>query len=246
MKNRKIVGVIPARYQSSRLPGKPLSEICGKTMIQRVYENCCRSTLLDRVIVATDDERIAENVRSFGGEVVMTSSTITTGTERCLAALKEVDYDYAVNIQGDEPLIDPVVIDKTVLSLLESEGFVCATPVKVVKDNDELLSSDCVKVVFGKEMRAIYFSRSVIPFNRDERRGEQYYKHIGLYVYQKSFLIDYVRLKQSPLELTESLEQLRILENGYSIKCCIVDYEAIGVDTQEDLEKVRKIISEKL
>ena len=245
MKNKKIIGVIPARYQSTRLPGKPLSEICGKTMIQRVYENCCKSALLDRVVVATDDERIVENVKSFGGEAVMTSSDISTGSERCLSAVKDLSCDYVVNIQGDEPLIDPTVIDETVLALLNSEGFVCATPVKIIEDDGELLSPNCVKVVFGKEKNAIYFSRSVIPFNRDGKKDVEYYKHIGLYVYQKSFLVDYVSLEQSALELAESLEQLRILENGYGIKCCVVDYEAIGVDTQEDLEKVRKIISEK-
>lgn len=243
MKNQRIIGVIPARYQSSRLPGKPLSIICGKSMIQRVYENCLKSKTLDMVVVATDDERIAANVKSFGGKVVMTSVEISTGTARCLAAIGELSCDYVVNIQGDEPLIDPSVIDETVRAMLESKECVCATPITLIREEGEILSPNCVKAVFNRNMEALYFSRSAVPYYRDLRRDCAYYKHIGLYVYSRSFLQEYVLLEQTPLELAESLEQLRILENGFRIKCCKVAYEAIGVDTAEDLAKVREIIA---
>lgn len=252
-KKLNIIGVIPARFQSTRLPGKPLKMIHGKTMIQWVYENCVKSELLSQVIVATDDEKIYDEVASFGGSVVMTDLNITTGTDRCYFAIikkNNSNCDYVVNIQGDEPLIDYRVIDETIKSLLISakdEKLVCSTAITEIKDNDELLSSNTVKVVFDNIQNALYFSRSQIPFIRDKEDNKSlkeltFYKHIGLYVYKREFLDKFVKLPQTNLEKLELLEQLRIIENGYRIKCCKVDYNPIGVDTEEDLEKVREIM----
>ncbi len=244
-----IIGVIPARFQSTRLPGKPLKMIHGKTMIQWVYESCVKSKLLDKVIIATDDKRIYDEVISFGGTVVMTDSNISTGTDRCYFAIKNiVDCDIIVNIQGDEPLIDYRVIDETVQALLDSkedEKVVCSTPITRIDDNEELVSPNCVKAVFDKNLNALYFSRSQVPFVRDSKENTEkvsFHKHIGLYVYKKDFLDKFIELEQTNLEKLESLEQLRILENGYKIKCCKVNYNPIGVDTEEDLEKVKKIM----
>ena len=248
-KELNIIGVIPARFQSTRLPGKPLKLIHGKTMIQWVYDNCVKSELLNRVIVATDDKRIYDEIISFGGEVVMTGIDITTGTDRCYFAIKDIaDCDIVVNIQGDEPLIDSRVIDATIEALTnsaENKNIVCSTPITIITDNYEQISPNSVKVVFDKNYDAIYFSRSQIPFIRDVENDKKvsFFKHIGLYAYKKEFLDKFVKFEQTNLEKLESLEQLRILENGYKIKCCPVEYDPIGVDTEEDLEKVRKAMS---
>ena len=237
----KIIGTIPARYKSSRLEGKPLAMIGEKTMIQMVYERCKKSKLLDRVIVATDDQRIVENVQSFNGEAVMTGKGISTGTDRCYEAVKDLDYDIIVNIQGDEPLINPGVIDACIHALIDSPDAVCSTPVVITDDEEEINSKATAKVALNRNFEALYFSRLPIPCDRDKNRTRTYYKHIGLYCFRKFFLKEFVKLEQTPCELSESLEQLRILENGYKIKCCLVDYESYGVDTQEDLIKVRKM-----
>jgi 3-deoxy-manno-octulosonate cytidylyltransferase (CMP-KDO synthetase) len=238
----KVTGVIPARYKSTRFEGKPLANIGGKTMIQMVYENCLRSTLLDQVMVATDDQRIYDNVVSFGGKVVMTRTNIATGSDRCYEAIKNHDCDIVVNIQGDEPLIDPSVIDACIQALFDSQEAVCSTPVVESYDDEEINSPHAVKVVLNQKFEALYFSRYPIPYFRDLSKAKKHYRHIGLYCYRKDFLEEYVNMTQTPLELSESLEQLRILENGLKIQCCLVRYESIGVDTPEDLERVKQLL----
>ena len=239
--SQKVVGVIPARYRSTRFEGKPLAEIKdGKSMIRMVYEACRKSRRLDRVVVATDDQRIYGHVLDFGGEVVMTSEELATGTDRCLAAIQDVSCDIVVNIQGDEPLIDPAVIDEVVTALENSPNAVCATPVCLIHEEDEVASQNTVKAVMNLKREAIYFSRSVIPFKRGKTSG--YYKHIGLYAYRKKFLEKFVLFPQSSLEISESLEQLRIIENGYTIQCVVVEYNSVGVDTPLDLKRVQDIL----
>jgi 3-deoxy-manno-octulosonate cytidylyltransferase (CMP-KDO synthetase) len=247
MHDKKIIGVIPARYQSTRLPGKPLVKIGSKTMIELVYLRCKDSKLLDELVIATDDLRVFREVQRFGGIAVMTSPDIATGTDRCYNAIEQLfpTAQIVVNIQGDEPLIDPAVIDTCIRAILnESDDIVCSTPVKAITNEEDLLSPNCVKVVFNNEGHALYFSRSPIPFVRKQIDGFNHYKHIGLYAYKNDFLKKFIKMNQEPLEIVESLEQLRILANGYSIKCCIVDYDAIGVDTPEDLERVRQILTD--
>lgn len=239
---KKIIGVIPARYGSTRFEGKPLADICGKSMIQRVYENCIKSRYLDKVIVATDDERILNHVKSFGGDAIMTSSEIKTGTDRCYEAIKDINSDFVVNIQGDEPLIEADIIDKTVEGL--DKGFVCATPVSVLSDENKISDKNTVKAVFDKNGSALYFSRSAVPFLRNGE-GVKTYRHIGLYVYDREFLSKFVNFTQTTLEKAESLEQLRILENGYKIKCVEVNYEPYGVDVVEDICVIEKLLKSK-
>jgi 3-deoxy-manno-octulosonate cytidylyltransferase (CMP-KDO synthetase) len=237
-----IIGVIPARYKSTRFEGKPLANIGRRTMIQMVYEKCLRSNLLHQVIVATDDQRIYDNVTSFGGRAVMTGTHITTGSDRCYEAIKSDVCDIVVNVQGDEPLIDPTVIDASIQALLDAPEAVCSTPVVKSHDLEELKSPHVVKVALNHQLEALYFSRYPIPFHRSALSKEKYYRHIGLYCYRKKFLENYVSMLQTPLELAESLEQLRILENGYKIQCCLVNYDSVGVDTPEDLEKVKQLL----
>jgi len=241
MNNFRVIGVIPARYSSTRFPGKPLAEINGKSMIVRVVEQAEKCRLLDDVIVATDHERIFEHLKLNNKQAVMTGTEIRTGTDRCYEAIKNLDFDIAVNIQGDEPLLNPGTIDSLIDALVRSENEVCSTPVKLIEDPLEIDNANVVKVVFDAYHSALYFSRSRIPYNRKE--CDKYYKHIGLYAYRKDFLKTFVGLESTSLEKSESLEQLRILENGYKIKCVEVLDETIGVDTPDDLEKVKKIIS---
>lgn len=239
----KAIGVIPARYDSTRLPGKPLKDINGKSMIVRVAEQAAKSRILDDVIVATDSELIKNHLTERGIKVCMTGSDIRSGTDRCYEAVKNVDCDIVVNIQGDEPLLDPDVIDRVVDELIRTESAVCCTPVIKIGTDGDPDSKNTVKVVMNNELCALYFSRSRIPNNF--RSEPVYYKHIGLYAYRSSFLKTFVKLPSTTLETAESLEQLRILENGYRIKCVEVFMETAGVDTQEDLDKVRRIITDK-
>lgn len=241
-----VIGIIPARYQSTRFQGKPLAKLGDKTMIQMVYERCQQSQLLDHVAVATDDQRIFDHLLSFGGNVVMTGTHIATGSDRCFEAIKSDPHcKIVVNIQGDEPLIDPKVIDACINALIKAPEAVCATPIVKCNDQHELTSPHSVKVAINTNLEALYFSRFPIPYHRSnpsDTSSGPYYKHIGLYCYRKEFLAKYVTMKQTPLEMAESLEQLRILENGYTIQCCLVDYDSIGVDTPEDLEKVKHML----
>ncbi len=243
----RILGIIPARYASSRFPGKPLVMINGKTMIQRVYEQCSRSKSLSAVVVATDDSRISDAVKAFGGAVIMTDPNHQSGTDRCFEALAKSDgsYDYAINIQGDEPVISPKQID-LLAGLLNGKTEI-ATLVKRLKDESELFDPNVVKVVFSKNHRALLFSRSTIPHMRNVPENDwltkgQFFKHIGIYAYRSDILKEITELNQSKLELAESLEQLRWLEHGYSIKIAETQYESIGIDTPADLEKLKGLL----
>lgn len=245
MERIRFIGIIPARYASTRFPGKPLADMNGKTMIERVYEQV--KDMLDLVYVATDDERIASAVNAFGGQVVMTSSDHRSGTDRCYEAYTktETGYEVVVNIQGDEPFIHPSQIE-TLKACFTDETVEIATLVKpFAQDADfesALFNPNSPKVVLNKRNEAMYFSRSVIPYVRGKEHSEwlrthTYYKHIGLYAYRADVLREITRLPQSTLELAESLEQLRWLENGYRIKAGITHRETIGIDTPEDMEK---------
>jgi 3-deoxy-manno-octulosonate cytidylyltransferase (CMP-KDO synthetase) len=247
----KVIGVIPARYSSTRFPGKPLVDILGKPMIQWVYENAMGSKLLDFLIVATDDERIYNVVKSFGGNVIMTPSNIQTGTDRVAYVLNEFDADIVANIQGDEPLLTSEMIDRAIEPFLNSEKVDISTLAVKINDVDLIFNPNVVKVVFDKDKIALYFSRSPIPFCCDAKNEKDwlklgnFYKHIGLYVYSRESLLRFVSLRRSSLEEIEKLEQLRALENGFRIKVVISESDTIGVDTPEDVEKVVAFLKNK-
>jgi 3-deoxy-manno-octulosonate cytidylyltransferase (CMP-KDO synthetase) len=238
------IGIIPARYNSSRFPGKPLADIQGKPMIQWVYERANRAELLDQVIVATDDQRIFDAVKNFGGNVVMTSPEATNGTERVAEVARKVNSSLIVNIQGDEPLIDPSGIDRLVTLMRENASAPVGTLVKKIENIENLTNPNIPKVVVDKNFHALYFSRSVIPFYRDNENHSQwlqdavYFQHIGLYIYRHEFLLEFVKLPVSNLERIERLEQLRILENGFKIKVALTETDSIGVDVPTDIERV--------
>jgi 3-deoxy-manno-octulosonate cytidylyltransferase (CMP-KDO synthetase) len=234
-----VVGVIPARYASSRFPGKALADIAGKPMIQWVYERASQAQCLQRLLVATDDERIAEAVQRFGGEVVMTSPEHPSGTDRLAEAVRDLPCDVVVNVQGDEPLIDPRAIEQAVQPLLEDATIVMSTLATPITSEDVWHDPNVVKVVTDANEFALYFSRSSIPYHRDGTPPLNALHHVGLYVYRKDFLLRFAALSPTPLEQLERLEQLRVLENGGKIKVVVTDYTAIGVDTAEDLEKVK-------
>jgi len=240
--HRKILGVIPARFASSRFPGKALAKVDSRTVLECVYERVSMTRYLGSVIVATDDLRIAETARSFGARVMMTREDHVSGTDRVAEVASALaDYELVVNIQGDEPLIDPGAIDAAVLPLLEEPAIPMGTLKKRIEDPGEIDDPNVVKVVTDRFENAIYFSRSTIPHARD---GEPVllYKHIGLYVYQRDFLLRYSDLMPGPLEKAERLEQLRALENGFGIRVVETDYESFGVDTPADLERVQRLI----
>ncbi|MBF0532324.1 MAG: 3-deoxy-manno-octulosonate cytidylyltransferase [Candidatus Omnitrophica bacterium] len=238
----KIIGVIPARWASTRLPGKPLADIAGKPMIQRVWEQAKKSRRLNEVLVACDDSRIEQAVKAFGGQAVMTDPNHPSGTDRIAEAVQGRDADGIINIQGDEPLIDPRVIDALAGLFSLHPGVDMATVIKRIMDEKDYSNPNVVKVVVNQRQEAVYFSRSPIPFNRDGGPVTAY-KHLGIYAYQKNFLLGYKNLPESLLEKTEKLEQLRAIEAGYKIKTVITDMESMGVDTAEDLEKIRHIIN---
>ncbi|MCW3083413.1 MAG: 3-deoxy-manno-octulosonate cytidylyltransferase [Bacteroidetes bacterium] len=244
----KIIGIIPARYASTRFPGKPLTDIGGKSMIQRVYEQAKKSRKLTDVVVATDDARIGEHVRSFGGNVVMTSEAHQSGTDRCFEAIQKFDAtaDVVINIQGDEPFIHPEQIN-LVASCFNAGEVQLATLVKKISTNEELLNVNTPKVLLNKKMEAIYFSRQTIPHIRGKEQSEwlnhfTFYKHVGIYAYRTAVLAEITALKQSPLELAEALEQLRWIENGYKLKVEVTDLESVAVDTPDDLKKLDKFL----
>jgi len=244
----KIIGIIPSRYASQRLPAKSLADIHGKPMVQHVYERASQSRLLTDVIVATDDERIESVVKGFGGHVVMTPTDIRSGSDRIAHVARSLESELIVNVQGDEPLIEPKVIDQTIQVLLDDADAVVSTAVKKIISLDELLTPSVVKVVIDRKHFALYFTRSLVPFVRDSAevtdwlKHAAFYKHLGIYVYRSSFLQQYASLAPTPLEQAEKLEQLRILEHGYRIKVTLTEYDSIPVDTQEDLERVRRQI----
>lgn len=238
----KILGVIPARYQSSRFPGKALARIAGKTMLQHVWERVSMARYLTKVVIATDDERIAAEARSFGAAVRMTRADHATGTDRVAEAASAETASLVVNVQGDEPLIDPHAIDAAVLPMLDEPHIPMGTLMKKIEDPREITDPNVVKVVTNRLGEAIYFSRSTIPHIR-AAGGEAatHYKHIGLYVYQRAFLLGYSDLPVGPLEQAERLEQLRALENGYRIRVVETEYESIGVDTPADLDHLTRL-----
>lgn len=245
----KFLGIIPARYASTRFPAKPLAMLGGKTVIQRVYEQV--AGVLDDAYVATDDVRIEAAVKSFGGKVVMTSVEHKSGTDRCYEACTKIggDFDVVVNIQGDEPFIQPSQL-QAVKSCFDDSSTQIATLVKPFSGNDDFAVLENVnspKVVVNKNMNALYFSRSIIPYQRNADKNDwlknyTYYKHIGLYAYRTEVLKEITSLPQSSLELAESLEQLRWLENGYTIKVGTSEVETIGIDTPQDLEKAERYL----
>ncbi|MEJ5265942.1 MAG: 3-deoxy-manno-octulosonate cytidylyltransferase [Bacteroidales bacterium] len=243
------IGIIPARYASTRFPGKPLVDINGKSMIQRVYEQASKA--IEHVVVATDDERILKHVEDFGGKVVMTSDKHRSGTDRCAEAIRKIQpdfpnmkFDVVINIQGDEPFIQPEQ-----LRLLKScfeEDISIATLAKPISLPDELFNPNVVKVIVNRNNRALYFSRSVIPYQRNAEQSDwiysfQYLKHIGIYAYKVAVLKEITQLSPSPLEIAESLEQNRWLENEYAIYVQTTNMETIAIDTPEDLEKIKNM-----
>lgn len=240
----KTVGIIPARYASTRFPGKPLVLINDKPMIQHVYEQACKSRLLSKVVVATDHEAIFAAVRSFGGEVVLTSPHHQSGTDRCFEAFQKLSGDYGsvINIQGDEPFIDPEQID-SLASLLQSAKANIATLARRIDNLDDLLNPNIVKVVMDSHSKALYFSRYPIPFQRNTDKDHwlaqtAYYKHLGIYGYDVATLAMISRYGQTMLETAESLEQLRWLENGHAIHVALTEKEGHSIDTPDDLKKL--------
>ena len=241
----KIIGIIPARYESSRFPGKPLVDIGGKSMIQRVYEQVKACTSLSEVIVATDDQRIEEHVRSFAGNVIMTDSSHQSGTDRCAEVVGKVSgFDVAINIQGDEPFISPLQIELLTNLFQEGETEI-GTLVKKISDTEDLFNESTPKVVVNAQKEALYFSRQTIPFQRGVAKDQwlkhyTYYKHIGIYGYQVDVLKEITKLSVSSYERAEGLEQLRWLQNGYKIKIAETDFDTVAVDHPEDLDLIQK------
>jgi 3-deoxy-manno-octulosonate cytidylyltransferase (CMP-KDO synthetase) len=236
----KVLCVIPARYASTRLPGKPLKDIAGKPMVCRVYDRASQASLVSRTLVATDDERILQAVREHGGEAMMTRVDHPTGTDRLAeVAASFPDVDLIINVQGDEPLIEPSLIDALARVFETDPELKMATVKTEIKDEAEQRNPNNVKVVTDQNGYALYFSRSLLPYPRHE--GCPVYKHIGIYAYQRDFLLEYAKMPSTPLEEAESLEQLRALENGYRIKVVETRAKFVGVDTAEDLAKVNAI-----
>ncbi len=242
----KILGVIPSRYASSRLPGKPLLEISGKTMVEHVYRRALASGIFFRVVVATDDRRVYEAVEKFGGDVVMTSQDHPDGSSRVAEVARGIDTDYVVNIQGDEPMIDPRMLKELAEGLIADPDADSATSCVPIKNDEDFNNPNIVKVVRALNGRALYFSRSPIPYRRNAAEC-MVWEHLGIYAFTKKFLLKMVELPKTPLMLTESLEQLRILEHGYTMTVIPTKYPSAGpnVNTAEDLEKVREIMSSK-
>ncbi len=254
-RRNNIVAIIPARYGSTRFPGKSLALIKGRPMIQWVYERTKRSSLVTRVIVATDDERIHKAVGDFGGEAVMTSAAHPTGTDRIAEVAQSLDCDLIVNVQGDEPLIAPEMIDEAAAPLVNDPSIVMGTVCKKIEDRAEAFDPNVVKVVLDGKGFALYFSRAPIPWDRDRWAGHDsfkgmpfigtMYKHIGLYVYRRDFLLEYAGMPQTPLEAAEKLEQLRALESGFRIRVVVTEHESFGVDIPADLSKILQRLEER-
>lgn len=248
----KVVAVIPARWHSTRLKEKVLADINGKPMIQHVWERVKRAHSVDEVIVAVDKEKVLKVVESFGGKAIFTSPEQPSGTDRLTEIANSIDADVYINVQADEPLVHPLMVDELAQVFEYERGIQMATLIKRIHKADEVVDPNVVKVVVDRKGFALYFSRSPIPYIRDASGGTslepdisgRYYKHIGLYSYTKDFLFTYTNLPKSMLEDDEKLEQLRALEHGYKIKTIETRYDTIGVDTQEDLDAVRNILAE--
>lgn len=239
----EVLCVIPARYASTRLPGKPLSMICGKPMIQHVYERACQASLPSEVVVATDNELVKKAIDNFGGHVIMTSPDHPSGTDRLAeVALNYPDVDVIVNVQGDEPMIPPEVIDRLAAVFNDDNDLQMAT-LKTLMNEEDYDNPAAVKVVTDLNGYALYFSRSLMPYPRNKFNDYKVFKHVGIYAYRRDFLLKYAALSPTPLERAESLEQLRALENGYKIKVLESDFQGIGVDTPEDLAAVNELFA---
>ena len=246
----RTLGVIPSRYGAQRFPGKPLATIAGKTLIQRVYEQAAKAKRLDKVIVATDDTRILEAVEGFGGDAMLTSPDCATGTDRVAEVARAYECDLVLNIQGDEPLMRPEMIDQLVDGMQADPKCVMGTLARKLEAAANLDNPNVVKVALAQNGNALYFSRSRVPFVREARTGDpqewlklaKFYKHLGIYAFRREFLLKFVQLPQSELEKTEMLEQLRALENGFSIKVLVTPHDSIGVDRPEDVILVEEIL----
>lgn len=240
-----VIGVIPARYSSTRFEGKVLADIMGKPMIQHVWERAKEAFLLDDLIIACDDERVASVARGFGANVVLTAKGHISGTDRIIEVVNPIEVKIVINIQADEPLINPMMIDTLGQTLLDDSALNMATLIKKIEDPSDISDPDVVKVVIDKNNFALYFSRAIIPFkaeNSQQIDSALYYKHIGLYAYTKDFLFTYKNIPLSNLERMEGLEQLRVLEEGFRIKVIETKCDTIGVDTPEDLERVKEYL----
>ncbi len=249
MDTTTVAGMIPARYGSTRLPGKALAPILGKSMIQRVYERCAQTEVLDRVYVATDDERIVRAVEGFGGKAIMTSTDHASGTDRLAEAVQSVDADVVVNIQGDQPFIDPVMIEEATRPLLDDPSLEMATLMHPISKPEDLADPGVVKVVVDRAGLALYFSRSLIPYPHKDV-PHSVYEHVGLYVYRRGFLLEVAGLAPTLLEQVESLEQLRWMEHGHRIRvvetrCADNAFSGFSVDTPEDLARAEAMLRER-
>jgi 3-deoxy-manno-octulosonate cytidylyltransferase (CMP-KDO synthetase) len=247
MDSSRVVIVIPARYGSTRLPAKPLVPLAGKPMIQRVYERAKLAKSAGRVIVATDDDRILKAVQDFGGEARMTRTDHRTGTERIAEVAAHVDGQVFVNVQGDEPLLDPAAVDAAVTALLEEPAAAIATVAVPIRTPADIMDPNVVKTVLDFEDNALYFSRAPIPWVRDSahKTHARHLKHLGLYVFQRDALLEYPTLPQGELERLEQLEQLRWMENGWKVRVAEVEHDAVSVDVPEDVERVEKLLHDK-
>jgi 3-deoxy-manno-octulosonate cytidylyltransferase (CMP-KDO synthetase) len=242
----QVVCIIPSRYESSRFPGKPLADLCGKPMIQHVYERVLRAKTVSFAAVATDDERIFAAVQAFGGRAVMTSSRHRSGTDRIAEAVETMglgDADIVVNIQGDQPLFEPVQVDEVVGPLLADASIPMSTLIYRIVRDEEITHPNAVKTVFDHDQFALYFSRATIPFVRDAGKKAEYFKHHGIYAYRRDFLRTFTALPEGVLERLEALEQLRALEQGYRIKVVVTPHDSVEVDTPQELERVRRLLT---
>ena len=246
MENKlSVVGVIPARYESTRLQFKLLRRICGKSLLQWTWENASASHSLDRLIIACDHIELKKEAEKFGAAVILTSVEHSSGTDRIAEAMRDIDVKVVLNIQADEPLIHHSIIDRLAQEMLLDQELVMATVKKRIDYDGEINNPNVVKVVTNREDCAIYFSRSPIPFYREEESSPKYYKHLGIYAYTKDFLYTFKNLPVSPLESAEKLEQLRVLEAGYKIKVLETQFDSCGVDTEDDLYKAESLLSKR-
>ncbi len=237
----KIIAVIPARWGSTRFEGKVLADIAGKPLIQHVWERASQCKLLDKIVIACDDETVLRVTQDFGAKAVLTSKDHACGTDRIAEVVQSLDVDIVVNIQGDEPLIQAAAVDNLIYTISNDKACQMATMIRVIDNKEELKDPNVVKVIIDSQKNAIYFSRAKIPFVRDDEQAI-YYKHFGIYAFQKDFLFTFKNLPRLPLERAEKLEQLRAIENGYKIKTVETEYDSIGVDTPSDLAQVEKLL----